>query len=98
MNPYIIYKIIFLPLYPCEDDLVNTDWHKPLSRIKRVKASKFHFCIKRLRALMWSYARASLAYSEKQTFLHIISHIFVFIFPKVSAKIFCNDCMKIRVP
>lgn len=46
---------------------------------------------------MWSHARASLAYSEKQMFfLYIQSLIFVFILPKISAKIFSNDCTKTK--
>lgn len=97
MDLSFIYKVIFLLLYPCEDNLVNIDWHKPLTRIKQVKASKFHFCIKRLRVVMWSHGRPSVAYSKKHTFfLYNIPHIFVFIFLKVSAKIFSNDCTKIK--
>lgn len=57
--------MLFLLLYPCEDNLVNVDWHKPLIRIKQVKASKFHFCIKGLNMVVWHYARASLVYTEK---------------------------------
>lgn len=86
--------MLFLLLYPCEDNLVNVDGHKPLIRIKQVKASKLHFCIKGLSMVVWQYARASLLYTGKQTFLlYIISHIFVFISPKVSAKVFNNDCI-----
>lgn len=38
--------MIFL-FYPCEDNPENVEWHKPLTGIKQVKASKFHFYIEK---------------------------------------------------
>lgn len=87
--------MLFLLLYPCEDNLVNVDGHKPLIRIKQVKASKLHFCIKCLSMVVGQYARANLVYTGKQNFfLYIKSHIFAFIFNKASPKLFSNDCTK----